>query len=343
MNDVYKLFGEQLETLRKEGRSLDEYHLWLEHTNQYPHISFFRQNAAFVAATMNRHEDGLQLALRSAELDEQEGICPLYSMTMATICAQYASSMDHFALTNLHMRYTHALRKTMDPNLLEAAPKRRHIPPSDRIRIGVFYFGFGIREGFVFPFHINRERFKVIAIMDHAQPRCKKSRIGVDEIIYIDKSNTLETVKFLRSQNIDLLLNFDPRGGLPDFDLIMELRVAPHQSLFSNFFCSTNSPSIDSLIGDTSLLKIIRRDLHTELLVPTTETNMYIFSHAPVIAEDIKPLPPRPRRLRIGLTGNGAKLSNVYYDIVAAILRRVEDATLFYRSFTSSQDLSIAE
>ena len=69
MNDVYKLFGEQLETLRKEGRSLDEYHLWLEHTNQYPHISFFRQNAAFVAATMNRHEDGLQLALRSAELD----------------------------------------------------------------------------------------------------------------------------------------------------------------------------------------------------------------------------------------------------------------------------------
>ena len=194
------------------------------------------------------------------------------------------------------------------------------------VRIGYFwdFLGFGINCDF--PALHDRNLYHVIGVTP-ARPERDLTDLGFDELIVYDP---------IRSAEIDLLIDLNGRGVNPVSDMIIEARVAGRQTMYANFFSSTQSTSIDSLIGDRILLDVLDPATTHEALVAIEEPIMAWRKASWTYGGPKSPVPARPRRYRIGTSGNAYKLSDIFLDLLARFLVRNPDCSFFYHSCASA-------
>lgn len=255
----------------------------------------------------------------------------LFALSQILKSATFASNLDQERITSTSALYTQYLRR--DPSLkqIPAFLQRKPITQEGKRRIGYFWNFFKNGAEFCFPFHHDRERYDVVAITPGAAP-CAVEKLGVDSFIEYPTDDLFGAVRTIRAGEIDVFIDLNGRGGNNYSDLIVEARVAPFQTIFGNFFCSTFSPSIDALVGDRAILEIIAAHRHTERLTPLAEACMFVRNPFNPSHHSPSKILPRKYKYRLGTTGNHLKLSPVFITFMSRIMKQIPDSSFLYAS-----------
>lgn len=311
------------------GRPFEAYRAWRLWCGQYPAESFGWRNAAASAANAGFHEEAIVCALELFKIASDDHESMLFALPMALISSSFASSLDQANITLVSELYTKRLRE--DPRLrqIQAFSERGRAADKPKRRIGYFWNHFNYGSQFCFPFHHDRDRFEILAVAPSSRP-CPPERIGVDRCIEYPDDDLLGAVREIRAADLDILIDLNGRGDSSYADLILEARVAPLQAIYGNFHASTFSPSIDALIGDRAILKLLAAHRHSERLIPLAEACMTVRNQFTHRHNDKINIPPRPYKYRIGSPGNHLKFSSQFFKLIANTLKSIEDSSFFY-------------
>lgn len=325
------------------GQSIEAYRAWRFLCAQNPADPFAWTNATIAAWKARLSGEAVFCASQTLALNP---LAPAYALdvlqTMAA-AGPFSSALDQAGIAAVNRRYAALIAQ--EAATLEIAPRepqaRPRPPGAGRLRLGYLWSFFGGGTEFCFPFHHDRGRFEVVAVMpDHLD--CPKEKIGVDEVVVFPANDPRAANALIRRAKLDLLVVLDGRGGYAAVDILVETGLAPLQAYFGNFFASTYSGAVDALIGDRALIDALRGDGGGERRIAIAEPIMPVRNPFFVPGEGTEGAPPRPCRFRLGTTGNSYKLSSPFMDLAAALLRRIPDSSFYYASFHGHEDCALA-
>lgn len=311
------------------SRPFEAYRAWRLWCSQNPSDPYGWVNASASAANAGFHEETIICALEFFKIAPNDHQLLLKTLSMALVSSSFASSLDQHNITIVSNSYTKQLRQ--DPQL-SPIPKFTFTPVigrTQKIRVGYFWNYFNTGAEFCFPFHHNRDRFEILAVMPAARPD-RPERIGVDHCIEYPTDDLFGAVRTIRAGNLDILIDLNGRGDDPYSDLIIEARAAPLQAIYGNFHASTFSPSIDALIGDRAILEIISAHSPSERQVPLSNACMAVRNPLTRSHNNKYNIPARRYKYRIGTTGNHLKISSRFLKFIATTLNAIPDSSFLY-------------
>jgi predicted O-linked N-acetylglucosamine transferase (SPINDLY family) len=335
----FERLSEHFALCNRLGLKYEVYRGWRIWCAQNPSNQSAWMNAAIAAWNARLAGEALYCASQLLAFDpvdpdyEQEAL-----RIMASACP-FSSAYDQAGMSTINRRYAAIVSAQADDLGLTPLPARR--PTGERVRLGYLWSFFGVGTEFCFPFQHDRDRFEIIAVMPETAT-CTSGKIGVDQLLRFPANDTATANAVIRAAELDILVVLDGRGGSMEIDRLVETRLAPTQAYFGNFFASTFSPAVDALLGDRALIDTLRQGPSSETLIPIAEPIMPVRNPFFAAHDGTDRMPPRPRRFRLGTTGNTLKLSSDFMDLMAMILRRIPDASFYYGTFHSHEDCESA-
>ena len=259
----------------------------------------------------------------------------LWALSLIAIHSQFDSVSSRMPLENIHQKYVACLRADPRFQQIPIWPGRNE-SMKEPVRVGYFWDFLGSGVDFCFPFLHDRDLYQVVGVTpvgSHYQLR----NLGFDKLIEYDPKDLSSAVNQIRAAEIDLLVDLNGRGANPVSDMIIEARVAGRQTMYGNFFSSTHSTSVDSLIGDRAVLDALNPATTHEALVAIEEPIMAVRKASWNHSGSMLAVPSRPRRYRIGTTGKSYKLSDTFLDLLARFLVKNPECSFFYHSCASAR------
>lgn len=340
----FEQLNEHIQLCNRLGLMIEAYRAWRFWCTQSPNDSFAWANACIAAWNARLAGEAIFCASQTLSISPLDPGYEQIALLIMTGASAFSNAFDQSGIVGLNRRYSSVI--AFEAGKLGVAPhsdgaKGILTSSTGQLRVGYLWSFFGVGTEFCFPFHHDRNRFHVIAVMPDSRV-CAKELIGVDEILAFPLDDIVTANAIIRAAKIDILVVLDGRGGSTAIDILIETRLSPVQTYFGNVFASTFSPAVDALIGDRVLIDELKKGQGNEHLIAVAEAMMFVRNPFFIPQNSTEILPPRPQKYRIGTTGNTLKLSSDFMDLIAKILIRIPDSSFFYGTFYGREDCELA-
>lgn len=306
-----------------------------------PELSEALTNAALLLCDMARAGDAIAL-LRARRAESPDDA--MIDRTLADVL-NYADA-DRAASFDAHVRYARALEASTLADRAALGPPHPAREPEKLLTVAFLSPDF--REHSVAFFieglfkHLGRSRARVIALDagGSADSTTARLRALCDEHHNVASLPDLELARLVRARRTDILIDL---AGLTHKNRLraMALRAAPLQCTYLGYPNTTGVSAIDArLVDDITDPAAQAESFCTERLVrlsspagtqpaPTQPAGMHAYTPPPDLPP-VSPLPDGPPVL--GSFNMLSKVSPRTLDTWAAVLRRIEDATLVLKA-----------